>query len=293
MQEVEVRNVLPVSRPAGLGLGRRLQYTFKYWAQTEVHVFGFSIAANVLLSFFPFLIVMFSLCHEVLGWKGAESTISLVLSDYFPGQILIKIRGNLPHRSLQMASIFMLLFTANGVFEPLEVALNRAWGITKNRSFLKNQLVSLGLIFACGTLGLASSVLTGLNMKSFGDSPLAAWGPLFLFKAAAVPVSILLLFLIYWLLPNAKIPAKRVLPPAIFVGIALEALKYVNLLAWPWWHRKLSAEYGPFSYSVTIILWSYLSSMLILAGGQWAARAGAEHREPGLAGASPIATREA
>jgi hypothetical protein len=31
--------------------------TFRYWMQTEVHVYAFSVAANVLLSFFPFLIV--------------------------------------------------------------------------------------------------------------------------------------------------------------------------------------------------------------------------------------------
>ena len=27
--------------------------------------------------------------------------------------------------------MLLLLFTANGIFEPLEVALNRVWGITK------------------------------------------------------------------------------------------------------------------------------------------------------------------
>jgi len=56
----------------------------------------------------------------------------------------------------QLVSILLLLFTANGIFEPLEVALNRAWN-TVNRSYLKNQIVSLGLIFACGTLAMISA----------------------------------------------------------------------------------------------------------------------------------------
>jgi uncharacterized BrkB/YihY/UPF0761 family membrane protein len=56
------------------------------------------------------------------------------------------------------------------------------------------------------------------------------------------------------------------------VGIGLELLKYVNLLLFPLWHRKLYAEYGPFTYSVTIVLWSFLGAMLILAGAEWAAR---------------------
>ena len=66
---------------------------------------------------------------------------------------------------LQLTSMVLLLFTANGIFEPLEVALNRAWGVTKNRSYLKNQLVALGMIFLCGALALLSLMLTALNKQ--------------------------------------------------------------------------------------------------------------------------------
>jgi uncharacterized BrkB/YihY/UPF0761 family membrane protein len=63
-----------------------------------------------------------------------------------------------------------------------------------------------------------------------------------------------------------------VLPTAIVVGLALELLKYVNMLTWPLWRGKLRAEYGPFTYSVTIILWGFLGAMIVLAGAEWAAR---------------------
>jgi YihY family inner membrane protein len=269
---------------------RRLTHTFRYWMETEVHVYGFSIAANVLLSFFPFAIVMFSLCHAVLGIDAARDSMRVALGDFFPGSLEDLIIRNLPSRSLQIASVLLLLFTANGVFEPLEVALNRCWGITKNRTFVRNQMVSLGLIFACGLLGLSSSLLTGLNVKLLGDDAFAKMLQFVFFKMAAVPMSIFMLFLIYWLLPNAKVSPRFVLPPAIFVGLALEVVKYLNLLIWPFWRNKLRAEYGPFYYSVTIVLWSFLASMLILAGAEWAARAAAEHRASARAGAGPIAT---
>jgi membrane protein len=296
MQEVEERSGVSPAQPSELK--RRLLHTFHYWMNTEVHVYGFSIAANVLLSFFPFLIVMLSLLREVFGLDSAANAINMVLSDYFPGKlgdfigynVKVNVEG---HRALQVVSVFLLLFTANGVFEPLEVALNRAWGITKNRSFLRNQLVSLGLIFVCGTLGLASAILTGVNMKLLGDHLISRFLVLLLFKMAAIPMSILLLFLIYWRLPNAKISARFVLPPAIFVGLTLEALKYVNLLTLPLWLKKLHAEYGPFYYSVTIVLWSFLASMIFLAGAEWAARDAAEDRERGLPSPGPIATPKA
>src|ERR1044071_7573457 len=65
-------------------LGRACAPTVRYWMETEVHVYGFSIAANVLLSFFPFLIVMMSLCRYVFHWPGAVDAIMIALHDYFP-----------------------------------------------------------------------------------------------------------------------------------------------------------------------------------------------------------------
>src|SRR5687767_10183372 len=61
--------------------GRVCTPTVRYWMETEVHVYGFSIAANVLLSFFPFLIVMVSFCKYVFQWPGAVDAIMLALND--------------------------------------------------------------------------------------------------------------------------------------------------------------------------------------------------------------------
>lgn len=263
-------------------LGRVCIPTIRYWMETEVHVYAFSIAANVLLSFFPFLLVMLSLCRHVLGWQPAEDAILLALRDYFPGEVGAFIIRNLDVQvdrrgPLQIVSILLLFFTANGIFEPLEVALNRAWGITKNRSFFKNQVISLGLIFLCGVLVLLSVVFTAANQEAVSRTAIGqtAGGRLIgivVFKAAAIPVSILMLFLVYWLLPNKRLPAKSLVPVAIFIGLALEGLKYVNLLTLPWLRAKLQNEYGPFVNSVTIILWSFLAGMIVLAGAEWSAR---------------------
>ena len=101
---------------------------------TEAHVYALAISASVLLSFFPFLNVMLSLCRNVLHWPAAEDAIYLALDDYFPGELADFLKRNLALQGrLQLTTMFLLLFTANGIFEPLEVALNRAWGVTKNR----------------------------------------------------------------------------------------------------------------------------------------------------------------
>ncbi len=251
--------------------------TVRYLSGTEVHVYALAISASVLLSFFPFCNVMLSICRNVLHSRAAEEAIYLAINDYFPGEMAVFLKHNLALQGrLRIVSMVLLLFTANGIFEPLEVALNRAWGEVKNRSYLKNQLVALGMIFLCGALALLSLMLTALNKQwtsAWGSlGPLQGWLNLLMFKLAAVPISILALFLIYWLLPNRKIPPARVVPAAIFVGLILEALKYVNLAIAPYLQAKLEHEYSIFKHSVAILLWSFIAAMVVLAGAEWSAR---------------------
>jgi membrane protein len=257
---------------------------------TEVHVYCFSISANVLLSFFPFLIVIASVCKYVLRWDGAIDAIFAALGDYLPGSLADFVERNLrvSLHPLEWLSILLLLFTANGIFEPLEVALNRIWGITTNRSFLKNQLIAYGLIFACGSLALLSTTATALNQAFFTKMGWAqGWAGAFIgslvFKLAAIPLSIFALFLIFWLLPNGKVPRDRIIAAAIVVGLLLEVLKYLQLLIWPFLDSKLEREYGPFRRSVALVLFSFFASMLVLAGAEWAAR-----RKPEASVPAPI-----
>ncbi len=252
---------------------RALAPTFRYWMQTEVHVFAFSIAANVLLSFFPFLIVCLSLSRLFFNYQTAVTAIDFALRDYFPNVFSQFVHNNLPaRRAPEFLSILLLLFTANGIFEPLEVALNHVWGIRKNRSFLRNQVVSLGLIFACGGLTLFSLWLTGLNSATLSEKTAEALFTGFWLKLAGVPLSSVILLLVYRFLPNGKPPFNRVVPAAIGAGLLLELLKYVAGIAWVWFDVKLQREYSVFKPAVTLIFLAFFASMIVLAGAEWAAR---------------------
>jgi membrane protein len=265
------------------GIFRALRPTFVYWMKTEVHVYAFSVAANVLLSFYPFLIVSVAVASKLFSRAAALSAIDLALNDLFPDALGNFLHNNPPPQGqIELISLFLLLFTANGVFEPLEVGLNHVWGIRKNRSFLWNQLVSLGLIFVCGGLALSSLLLTAASQESFkqltGTAPswlphaVFAAIPFIIFKMAAAPVTVFVLFLVYRYLPNGKPPLDRVIPAAIVVGVLLEVLKHINRWVWPGFYQKLGREYNVFKNSVTLILIGFLVSMLVLAGAEWSAR---------------------
>ncbi|HKE22935.1 MAG TPA: YihY/virulence factor BrkB family protein [Bryobacteraceae bacterium] len=259
---------------------RRFRPTVTYLLETEAHVYALAVSASVLLSFYPFILVMVAICRRILHWPAGEDAIYIALSDYFPGDLAALVRRNtlssrlLPH---SIIPVLLLLFTANGIFEPLEVALNRAWGVARNRPYWKNQLVALGMIFACGTLAMISLALTGVNEQWLSSwlgehAVIQAWVKLLVFKIAALPLSILALFLVYWLLPNRKIDPARVAPVAIAVGLFLELLKYLNLMIWPFFSDKLKNDYNIFQHSVTILIWSFVAALVVLAGAEWTAR---------------------
>jgi uncharacterized BrkB/YihY/UPF0761 family membrane protein len=247
--------------------------TLRYWTETEVHAFAFSVAANVLLGFFPFLIVSVSLSQLFFSPQTTVAALDFALRDYFPDALGGFLSKNLPVRPVtDWIALALLLFSSNGIFVPLEVALNKIWGIGRNRSYLHNQLVSLALIFSCGSLALLSLGITELRVGSSSGLRIEQWSSILFFKLAAVPLTSLMLFLIYRYLPNGRPPLARVIAAAIGVGLLLEGLKYLNVLIWPWLDARIQREYGVFRYSATILFLSFLASMLVLAGAEWSAR---------------------
>ena len=267
----EVRPSVPVS-----GLGAQFIALAKYMMKTEVHTYAFSVAANVILSLFPFIVLLLTLSRQVFHSKPMELMVGEMMSSLLPtGQALV-MRNAHPHKGAQVFSIVMLLISSTGVFLPLEVALNDVWGVKGNRSYLHNQLISVGLAFAVGALAMASIAMTVeqktlLSWVFFGHTDNFVFNFLDggMLRFFALVASILLFFLIYWVLPNRKVPARAVLPTAVVIGVLWEVAKYLYVLALP--HLDFQAVYGPFYISVGLMMWAFLSGLLLVAGAHFSA----------------------
>ena len=248
--------------------------TLQYLLRTDVHTFAFSVAANVILSFFPFVLLLMTLTRNVFRSPAMYDVVLGLLRDYIPaGQDFVVRNLNamvgVRHR-VQLFSLVILLFTSTGVFVPLEVALNQIWGFPRNRPYWRNQALSLVLAFACGALALLSIGLTAGNIRALefllhGHAGFFVhWFGFGVMKGFAIAASIAVFFLIYWALPNGPVPPRAVLPAALIVGLCSEVLKYLYLLALPW--LNFQEVYGPFAISVSLMFWAFLSGMLLLAG---------------------------
>ena len=256
-----------------------------YLLDSEVHTFAFSVAANAILSFIPFIVLLYTLSRSVFHSTMMINVVNAMVYYFFPSNQDFVAR-NLAFAALgqraQFLSVIMILVACTGIFLPLEVALNQAWGVTKSRNYLHNQAIAFGLAILMLALGMGSVVLNAAardvltlifahqtNIR-FIDIALnfTYKGTSFILLAATTGVaSILFFFSIYWILPNRKVPWRHVLRTSVYTGVIWLVAKYLFMALLPLMH--LDELYGAFYVSVGLLLWAYISGLILFAGAQF------------------------
>ncbi len=260
---------------------RQFLPSFHYLLTTESHVYAFSIAANALLAFFPFVLILMNICTHWLHWQTTYNAILQLVNtnlpkgaDFVTRGLVALVRGR---RQVEIITVLLMFYTSSGVFLPLEVALNKVWGFTQNRSLVHNLLISFALAVLSGVLALLSVSVAGVLFKVvaflFGWLP---WHPLVaiisrtVLEAVSIPLMIAIYFVIYYLLPNGKVPALKVFPAAVLAGVCTEIVKLVYFLTLPLLH--FNQTYGPFAVPVTLLFWAYVGSIVMLWGAYFSAQ---------------------
>ena len=258
-----------------------------YLLDSEVHTFAFSVAANAILSFIPFTVLLYTLSRSVFHSQMMVKVVDDMVNYFLPSVasqdwVANNLEAAAAHQGVQAFSLLMILIACTGIFLPLEVALNQAWGVTKSRNYLQNQVIAFGLAIMMVVLGMSSILLNAAargvlkllfdhqtNIK-FIDFLLnfTLKGTEFVVLTATTGVaSILFFFSIYWLLPNRKVPWRSVLRTSIYTGVIWLVARYIFVLVLP--HLDLKALYGPFFVSVGLLFWAYVSGLILFAGAQF------------------------
>jgi len=132
-----------------------------YLLDSEVHTFAFSVAANAILSFIPFTVLLYTLSRSVFHSDTMKDVVTDMVNYFLPSVaskdwVAIGLEDAAAHQGVQFFSLLMILIACTGIFLPLEVALNQAWGVTKSRNYLHNQVIAFGLAFLMMVLGMTS-----------------------------------------------------------------------------------------------------------------------------------------
>ena len=248
-----------------------------YLLDSEVHTFAFSVAANAILSFIPFIVLLYTIARAIFHSTVMVNVINDMVQYFLPSNqefVAASLAAAASRQGVQVLSLVMILVACTGIFLPLEVALNQAWGVTKSRNYLMNQLVAFGLAILMVALAIISillsawqrQILTVIFFHHIDNFVFRGINYIWLAGSTGV-ASIIFFFAIYWLLPNRRIPPRQVLRTSIITGTIWLVAKLAYVAALPF--LDLKSLYGPFYVSVGLLIWAYISGLILFAGAQF------------------------
>jgi len=269
----------------GLGFYARGGWLFfkKMWpalwdlTSTETYVNASAIAFNVMLSFFSFVVLIGSFLINVLHWqRGYETSFRLMMS------LVPKESGSLfksldqvtrgPGGKATLISFGLLIFSASGVFQPLEAALNRAWGF-KERNVIKQYTTYLLLVLVCAVIMLCpvalASIYDFLLDKVFGNSVWRTYIFNFIGPIVALPFIALLFFVIYYFVPNGKVQASQVMFTSIATALLWLVVTFAFWLALPLF--DFEGSYKQLASLMALVTWTFVSSFILILGANLSA----------------------
>src|SRR5215475_14545390 len=164
---------IPVQATKWYRLRKRCAPVIRYLLDSEVHTYAFSVAANAIISFIPFVVLLYTLSLSVFHSHAMVDVVDEVVHYYLPSTArqewmtssLEAVAVGSSRHGVQVLSLVMILISCTGIFLPLEVALNQAWGVTKSRNYLLNQLVAFGLAILMAGLAMASIALSAAQRQ--------------------------------------------------------------------------------------------------------------------------------
>jgi membrane protein len=257
-------------------MGRAAYHGFICMYNSDNLTYASSIAYYSLMSLFPAMLLLLAFLGRVTASEEERRVILTFVLKYFPQQLDFIARQldafRQSSRALGIGSGILLTWAALGFFSALTTAINYAWGV-KQFSYWKNKLVSFLMMVAAGLLmfialllisakGIVGAswfahVLENAPGLHFLTSLLVEWATMLIF--------ILVVGLIFYFVPNAKVRFKDVWPGAIFTGV----LWRLGLLGFTFYLRDFSRFtkiHGSIAAAVVFLLWVYLSAVILLYG---------------------------
>jgi len=268
--------------------------------QSDDLTFASSIAYYALLSLLPFLLLAFSFLGSVTADEMDRAAVLQFVLRYFPRQFDFVTKQLDAFRStrvpLGIAGTLVMTWAALGVFGAITSAVNHAWGVDRQPSYLKHKLMSFLMLLAAGLL-----LVTALLLASAVDLVEASWlaevvrwtpGLQMLRSLAVYWAATLLLIavvgVIFYFVPNAEVRFRDVWLGAVITGLLWRAA----FSGFAWYVSDLGRfnVHGSIAGVVVFLLWVYISSVIFLYGVEFtAAYARLLRRRPeGVPAAPPL-----
>lgn len=238
-----------------------------------------SIAYYSVLSLFPLLLLTLALSGIFIHHYQLTDPLAVVLEGALPMQPDF-ILNNLENISkaygrVGIVSFLLLLWSSSGVFLPIETSLNRAWGVTQQRSWIRSRLLALEMAIIVGSLILVSSDLVGVvgylhrSASSWAtqmNEPIVGIAYRALGSLAGFGLVVGMFVVLFKRLPNRRMRLAHVFPSALLTAILWQLGRSVFIFLFR--HFNYHHVYGSIGAMVAFMTWAYISSAITLYGAR-------------------------
>jgi membrane protein len=273
-----------------------LKQTFQEWLQDKAPQLGAALAYYTVFSLAPLILVLLAIVGVIFrdDSAGAWDKITQQMS-YFLDRSAVQVVQNIAQKASQsgkstiatVIGVALALFGASGVFGQLQDALNTIWGIKAKPArgiwgFLRSRFLSFAIVAGICFLLLVSlaieTLLKGFSHYVQSVLPGGIVIAVSVYLTFDFAVVVLLFAMIFKFLPDVEIQWRDVWIGAVMTAVLFGVGKW--LLGFYLGSGAAGSAYGAASSLITLLLWVYYSSQILLFGAEftqvYAARAGRE-----------------
>ncbi len=262
---------------------RLLKVAFAGWWNDRAMSLGASIAFFTVFSLAPMLLAAIAVAGLAFGREAAQGAIVAELGGMIGNneasflETMIASAGNVGSGIIGTAvGIVTFLLLVTGAVVELQDDLNIIWKAKPPASygvldFVKTRLVSFALVLGIGFLLLVSLVIdTGLTaLGSYLEANFSGASILlrFLNSLVSFAVATLLFAMMFKLLPAVEIQWSDVWTGSLVTAMLFTVGKF--LIGYYLGKSNVASSYGAAASIITILLWIYYSSLILLFGAEF------------------------
>lgn len=229
-----------------------------------------------LLSLFPLILGLLAILGFFLPSETVQQFLFDLFSNIFPGSIdwlvesidnLIRLRG-----PIGLAGLIGLIWAGSAFFGAVSRAINRTWGVRKDRPYHLRKLRDLSMVLGIVILVLMSMGLTSL-LSILGQSDVSLPGGAVDFVLRLVSfLAILTVFsIIYRYVPNTMVQWRYVWPGALAAAIAFEIAQILFATYVTTW-ANYDQVYGQVASLIILLVWVYFAALIVITGSELSAQ---------------------
>jgi membrane protein len=234
------------------------------------------VAFYFSFAIFPLLLFLMSLLGIILNDKEElQAELFVILGQVMPASAFDLVRKTLDEVTSNATGgkltigILITLWSASAGIDNLRGTLNEVYNLTETRSWFRAKLTSLLL-----TMGLGVLILTALGFIVYGSQFLQAVTPIdspYILEGLEWMTILLILFLAFAVLynfaPNHQPMQWKWLTPGAAVGVVLWIVLTFGFRIYLRYFDSYAATYGSLGAVIILMLWLYLTALVILIGG--------------------------